>query len=113
MIFVQAAFECEARHVGAFLAAQFFFFDSKEDGLFLDQSDRSTAAKGGDAQDVHELGAQGNRFWLPQTDQMSAVRAHRTDRKPLVVAKLQESSRKDSFQTEPEWTPDRWRSDAA
>ena len=55
MILVQAAFEREARNIGTFLAAEFLFFDGEEDGLIVDEGDRTAAADGGDREDVHEL----------------------------------------------------------
>src|SRR6516225_2195682 len=87
MILVEAALEREARDVGAFLAAEFFFFDGEKDAPVVDERDRSAAAKRGDAEDVHELGAECNHFCdrLRQTDQMFAVSVRSANREPLVV----------------------------
>jgi len=70
MILVKAALEREARDVGTFLTAEFFFFDGKKDGLLVDERDRSAAAKRRDAKDVHGLGAECSLFCdrVRQTD---------------------------------------------
>ena len=45
MVFVEAAVEREARHLGALLTTEFFFFDGEENGLLVDQSDRGAASE--------------------------------------------------------------------
>ena len=87
MAFMEAALKRQARDVGTFLAAEFFFFDGEQDGLVVNERDRSAAAKCGDAENVHGLGAECSHFCerLRQTDQVFAVSARCANREPLVV----------------------------
>src|SRR3974390_625728 len=86
-VLVEAAFQREPRNIRAFLTAEFFFFNGKEDGLFVDESYGGAAAEGRDAEDMHELCVEGGHFRdrLRQTDQMFAVSVCDADREPLIV----------------------------
>jgi hypothetical protein len=74
MIFGKTSLEGQARNIKRVLeAVEFFFLDGEQDRGFVEQSDRGTAADGGDAEEAHGEAAHGVPWKASAADSTGAA----------------------------------------